>query len=514
MDIWGKLTSINRKSLNLTEYLDQDTIKVGRSENNQIVIDHPKISKVHCILTRQDDGVYIEDKSSNGTYIQNNLIGKDQKVKVSTGDIIYLLRKDKVKAQCEDIGMVYSTVNIQPMQTEPEEQFNNEVDKIKEKLKKERELKQKIDKEIIEQHNCSICQDLIYDYVQLDCCIHGFCGGCLSEYLQSNQTCPDCRQQINFAFKNPKTNSTIEALRKTSQIKRYPEEYEELDLKNVITSSQTSVDELIKLFKRKTQTSAYQSKLSEILEKQQKRINGQIDSDYSYQSENEDEEDLKIKPEECPECKIARMDDSFKCKDSQKHQKCTGCKRMFPDRPERQDQRCVVCKDPYCGLYLGVCKNNLTNQKKTGKYLAQFNDFKAPQNIAQNIFRANKVELQIFNDFLRQNNLTNQSMLDEMKSKFISQNNFFLEKSKSILSNYNDKPTNIQINLETPVCSECFPVIWHQIVFRYRIYIKNKLPARYCQRPNCHWGINCTTQITKQSHAETYDHVCEQTRFA
>ncbi|KAL4506628.1 hypothetical protein ABPG72_000199 [Tetrahymena utriculariae] len=514
MDIWGKLTSINRKSLNLTEYLSEDTINIGRSENNQIVIDHPKISKVHCILTKEDDGVYIEDKSSNGTYIKNDLIGKDKKVKISTGDIIYILHKDKIKTQCEDIGIVYSTVNFQPMPVEPEEQFNNEVDKIKEKLKKEREQKQKIGQEIIEKYNCSICQDVIYDYVQLDCCIHGFCGGCLSEYLVTNQTCPDCRKQINVAFKNPNTNTTIEALRKTNQIKRYPEEYEELNLKNVITSNQTNVKTLISLFKKKTQTAAYQSKLSEIQEKQQKRIKGEVDSDYSYQSENEDEEVLKIKQDECPECKIVRQEDSFKCKDSQKHEQCTGCKRMFPDRPERKDQRCIICKDPYCGLYLGVCKNNLTNQKKTGKYLAEFKDFKVPQNISQNIFRTNKVEIQIFNDFLRQNNLTNQSILDEMKLKFVNQNKFFFEKSRSILPNYNGQPSSTQISLETPICSECFPIIWNQIVFKYRIDIKNRLPGRYSQRPNCHWGINCTTQLSKSSHAETYDHICEQARFA
>ena len=67
--IWGKLISINRNSINKDYDLSTKEIKIGRGEGNEISINNPKMSKVHCILTQEDSGIFIEDKSSNGSYI-------------------------------------------------------------------------------------------------------------------------------------------------------------------------------------------------------------------------------------------------------------------------------------------------------------------------------------------------------------------------------------------------------------------------------------------------------------
>lgn len=80
MEKWGKLSSINRKSLDTDFELSNNKIEIGRGENCGIRIDNPKISKVHCILLKEDDGnIYLEDKSSNGTYLFDTLVGKDNK---------------------------------------------------------------------------------------------------------------------------------------------------------------------------------------------------------------------------------------------------------------------------------------------------------------------------------------------------------------------------------------------------------------------------------------------------
>lgn len=60
------------------------------------------------------------------------------------------------------------------------------------------------------------------------------------------------------------------------------EEYEELDHKNVIAASSTSIVELKKIATKKCKTKDYISKLAEIRERLQKRMNNEVDSDYSY----------------------------------------------------------------------------------------------------------------------------------------------------------------------------------------------------------------------------------------
>lgn len=50
--------------------------------------------------------------SSNGCYIFDNIIGKGVKQQLNSGDILYLLHKDKMKGKCEDVGFVFSPIII------------------------------------------------------------------------------------------------------------------------------------------------------------------------------------------------------------------------------------------------------------------------------------------------------------------------------------------------------------------------------------------------------------------
>lgn len=141
---WGKLSSINRKSVDRDFELTKDRMEIGRGDTCDIQIDHVKVSKLHCILTRDAKGeVFIEDKSSNGTYLFDSLIGKDVQKQLNSGDIFYLLHKDKVKGKCEDIGLVYSPAMpaVKQDNKEMDKNINSEIENIKEKLKQEREKK-------------------------------------------------------------------------------------------------------------------------------------------------------------------------------------------------------------------------------------------------------------------------------------------------------------------------------------------------------------------------------------
>lgn len=69
-------------------------LSIGRNTNNDIVIDHPAISGIHCIIwsIQFDDNsipiIYLKDVSLNGTFINDLKLGKNSTVILSHGDII------------------------------------------------------------------------------------------------------------------------------------------------------------------------------------------------------------------------------------------------------------------------------------------------------------------------------------------------------------------------------------------------------------------------------------------
>lgn len=58
--------------------LDQPVMRIGRDPANEIVIDHPQVSRFHARLTWENARLYLEDMgSSNGTYInQTRILGR------------------------------------------------------------------------------------------------------------------------------------------------------------------------------------------------------------------------------------------------------------------------------------------------------------------------------------------------------------------------------------------------------------------------------------------------------
>ena len=87
---WGKLVSLNNRHPNIT--LFKDSYKIGRDPSNDIVIDDPRISQFHCVLTKQPDHqILLEDKSSNGVFFKKKKIGKENVKVVQHSETFYLL---------------------------------------------------------------------------------------------------------------------------------------------------------------------------------------------------------------------------------------------------------------------------------------------------------------------------------------------------------------------------------------------------------------------------------------
>ena len=65
---------------------------VGRAPRADFVVDAPLVSRLHCRLTLQDDGVLVEDlDSTNGTFVNGSRV---QKGLLASGDVLRVGRME------------------------------------------------------------------------------------------------------------------------------------------------------------------------------------------------------------------------------------------------------------------------------------------------------------------------------------------------------------------------------------------------------------------------------------
>ncbi|XP_021340674.1 E3 ubiquitin-protein ligase CHFR-like, partial [Mizuhopecten yessoensis] len=90
--------------------------------------------------------------------------------------------------------------------------------------------------EIEEALICTICQELLHDCISLQPCMHSFCAGCYSDWMDKSNECPTCRMKVERINKNHIVNNLIEAyLKENPNKKRDEEDLKELDAKNKIS---------------------------------------------------------------------------------------------------------------------------------------------------------------------------------------------------------------------------------------------------------------------------------------
>ena len=101
---------------------DGRTITIGRAPTNDIVIDHVSVSRIHAIVTKENDGYYIADNNSlNGTYVNGNRI--TAKTRLNAGDKIIILSAklyfdgNSVAYQISNDGLSVSAVNLSKVVT-------------------------------------------------------------------------------------------------------------------------------------------------------------------------------------------------------------------------------------------------------------------------------------------------------------------------------------------------------------------------------------------------------------
>jgi len=71
----------------------QERVTVGRARNNDIVIRSAKISKIHSVFTKVEEGYVVEDVGSvNGTAVNGALLKKGERMPMNDGDVVSFWR--------------------------------------------------------------------------------------------------------------------------------------------------------------------------------------------------------------------------------------------------------------------------------------------------------------------------------------------------------------------------------------------------------------------------------------
>jgi ABC-type multidrug transport system ATPase subunit/pSer/pThr/pTyr-binding forkhead associated (FHA) protein len=73
------------------DQMQTNVITVGRTPDNQIVVNHPQVSSKHAQIVKAGDQLFLEDKgSANGTYVRGQRLAPNQRVPVANGEKVFI----------------------------------------------------------------------------------------------------------------------------------------------------------------------------------------------------------------------------------------------------------------------------------------------------------------------------------------------------------------------------------------------------------------------------------------
>ncbi|XP_065892159.1 E3 ubiquitin-protein ligase CHFR-like [Dysidea avara] len=364
---------------------------------------------------------------------------------------------------------------------------------------------------------CGICQEILHDCISLQPCMHSYCAGCYSGWMDRSNECPQCRLRVERISKNHIVNNlALSFLKAHPEKKRSDEELAELDSKSKITKDM-------------------------LYPKRHRRYDPDEDDDEdedTYSDEDEEDDDrssggaftfasplsgivatgasvfgtpfMPPPMAVCRQCPTYRGGLSslcsgasvpYTCPTPASHIMCRCCLQFMPLRPSSDDvpsQKCALCEKYYCNAYWQTGCNGLACR---GGCLLPLKDVSidAVPRINENLFETN-----ILRSYLQDNSISVSDMVKELITNF--ENGEYHPPTTSGLSSFTSS---------SPICKECFTKILSELTYIYRSKIPTEdLPVEAHRRGDCHWGRNCRTQMHNPDHCRRYNHVCEQTRFS
>ena len=569
---WGKLEVFKNDTKTDDIFLNRTEFTIGRKSTcDHFLTDNPYLSGVHARFSynTETNSAQLTDVSANGILLNGVRIGKNNQVDIHDGDKITLVLKDSshelnlhlrlILLPVYDKNLIEETSSIseekislvesdeepklpkedlavkdddddcivkeKPVHFEEETTLSAITDtggKKSESIssKQIEVLKKAGYKELPSLHKsesfeeqllCGVCQEIMHMAVSLQPCMHSYCAGCYSEWMDISRDCPACRAVVDRIAKNHLVNNLIETyLKSNPEKRRNPDDLAELDKKNKIT------DELLYPPKKRA-------------------LGGLYTEDEEYYSPSDDEyipvptyfptlttvtpfstalfpiPGIFTKCRQCPgflglppiTTTIAVVTPSpYVCPfASPAHLICTCCCQPMPDRSTCTDttvppQHCDVCKNAYCHMYWGCwgmsCKGCLN----------EFKNFAFEPAVMATIVINSSTESNVLNIYLAKKKIGVREMLAQCLEK-LDKGEYKCTDSRSTL-----------ISGKTRICYACALKNFKDLAFLYRKDIpKEDMPDNIANRSDCYYGSACKTQFHKPLHATNFNHACDQTRF-
>ncbi|KPA77439.1 hypothetical protein ABB37_06837 [Leptomonas pyrrhocoris] len=466
---------------------DSGTVVVGRGK--ELSEDHriegcDKLSARHCELIVDPITLRVElrDVSTNGTFVNDVRVTKNEPVELQNGDTVALTRPAAAAAD----GAA-SAENIAATDIASNGRAVFVVQRLRSETTKANMLKEL---------TCSICCAVFHRPCSVLPCMHVFCAGCISKWLQegAHRNCPECRAAMTDVRPTHRLQSCADQFVLSDPAsRRTAEDVAQLDAADTIPPSG------LKLGKRQRPS----------------------DSD-GGESENEDDGDdssdasgnngdatrlvrhagLRYAPSipltaaHCAECDTPSPIDGFQCPVGGPHLRCGACAVPFAERPLcGRPQRCHVCNGAFCHLYrAGGC--SAADQL----HFKPYKEHTAVEVLPAQAFGGNVIEQSILSTYLAAHHILVKDVWAETLVKF--------ERGESV-------PNMVLINgvmsADSAVCQRCAARVFAELLFHYRRGIpSDDLPESVTRRSNCWYGKECRTQFHKPQHAQNFNHVCYQ----
>eukprot|EP00761_Pharyngomonas_kirbyi_P011482 gb/GECH01011507.1/.p1 GENE.gb/GECH01011507.1/~~gb/GECH01011507.1/.p1 ORF type:complete len:679 (+),score=118.56 gb/GECH01011507.1/:1-2037(+) len=550
---------------------DKRTVVIGRNSNlpNNTRISDQRISKIHCKFFVKEINVekemkqmqlyVIDEKSTNGTYVNGKIIEHGKEIPLEHGDQITIaLNKHSSSAKSLPIYKVHSSFSEpsvgekrksentteEPLtkrqrisneniatssedtrqdnhsstsQTTNTTTLNNNADDTivsnSEKIDTNstnndspgNNLQNKNNIETNENNNntendkndaedsesddglsenlvCIICSEILYKPASVIPCMHTFCSGCVSQWIDVQDNCPQCRQDITHINKNHTIKNVVEAyLEKNPKSKRDEDDLKELDEQDKLKNRDSYC---LHPDQSSSTSSTSHSSISVINPTTPYGFGG-----FGFGGTRT-----------CRECTTPGPD-GFQCPSSGPvHINCSACSSLMPLRsnPPRP-QKCYFCGANYCDLYWAGQGGCLSPAGQNA--LKKFNEWNI-NTLPNDCLNSNPVEREILSNYLSDKSKTVNDAFQEICDG-IDRNQF----------STSNVPRMINVETNKECCERCATHVFSELLFQYRASISSDdLPSNVNSRPSCWWGKNCRTQKHNISHARRYNHICEQTR--
>lgn len=200
-------------------------VSCGRCASNTIVLEDPRVSLRHFAIRIEwgsgCEGPCLElvDESSNGTWLNDRLVGKDSRVPLALGDRIFVLPAARV-GQRDAAGYFVAAV---PTPALAAWACGSECAAAAQQLGLAREL--------VDTVRCRLCAETpVHRCLTTVPCGHNFDLGCLVAWRLRSDSCPECGEAVQQAVRNRGVDSVAETfLRMRPEASREPSTVRLLD---------------------------------------------------------------------------------------------------------------------------------------------------------------------------------------------------------------------------------------------------------------------------------------------